>query len=114
MHIRILVAAALAVLAALPAPASAAGGGTFAGFPPVVTGFQCRTGCAGIDVARAGSVVRVTGHHLDVAALVTFLGGSHRSDDVRARPLRTHASWLEVRVPAHARTGPLAVTSHEG
>jgi murein DD-endopeptidase MepM/ murein hydrolase activator NlpD len=105
----------LALAALIAAPAGAAGpGGAYSSPVPAVAGVECRTDCAGIAVARPGSVVVVRGRNLDTVDSVAFLGGRGAVDDVAVEPERVSTRRLTVRVPRGAATGPVAVRSADG
>jgi len=107
--------AAAAAAAALPAAALAEGsGGSYGSMPPKVTGVTCVSGCDAVDVARAGSVVRITGENLATAAAVSFLGGAGAADDKQAKADKAAPRQVDVRVPAGAGTGPVAVGVADG
>jgi murein DD-endopeptidase MepM/ murein hydrolase activator NlpD len=103
------------VLAAAPAAVAGAGtGGTFSSFPPEVDAVECLRDCAGIDVARPGSLVRVTGDELATASTVIFSGGAGSADDAKAVVTAARRETLTVTVPAGARSGPVVVVSRDG
>jgi murein DD-endopeptidase MepM/ murein hydrolase activator NlpD len=109
----------LLTAAALAGPvASAAGqpvaGGLPAGEPPVISGMSCRAGCAGLEQARPGSVVRLSGRALAGATLVVFEGGRGRRDDRAAAPSATVDDAADVLVPAGARTGRVRIVGASG
>jgi murein DD-endopeptidase MepM/ murein hydrolase activator NlpD len=108
--------AVLALAAALPAaPAMAADGGGAALTPaPAVTTVSCLAACNDLDVAAAGSTLRITGKNIADAKTVLFQGGKGAADNVRAKATHVTASRLDVKVPAAARTGKLSVTSADG
>lgn len=109
----------LLTAAALAGPvASAAGqsvvGGLVAGEPPVISGISCRADCAGLEQARPGSVVRISGRALAGATLVVFEGGRGRRDDRTAAPSATIDDAADVLVPAGARTGRVRIVGASG
>ncbi len=106
--------AAAGLAAALPAAANAATGGTFSSFPPKVSGVECLTRCAGIDVVRPGGTIRITGSDLGGARSVQFRGRSGSADDIAAPVTRRTATAATVAVPAAARTGPVVVVNADG
>lgn len=105
------VSAVAALAATTPA---AANGGAAAGPPPQIDTVTCRSACAGLDRARGGSVVRVTGTGLEGAKQVVFLGGKGRKDDVASPVGAPAAGAIDVQVPARARTGRVRVITLEG
>jgi murein DD-endopeptidase MepM/ murein hydrolase activator NlpD len=111
--ILLLTAAALAGPVA-SAPAQVGVGGQIAGEPPVISGLSCRASCAGLEQARPGSVVRVSGRALAGATLVVFEGGRGRRDDRTAAPSATADDAADVLVPAGARTGRVRLVGASG
>ena len=109
----VLAAALTGVLAAAPA-AVAGTGGTFSSFAPEVRAVECLRTCAGIDVARPGSLVRISGDELASASAVIFSGAAGPADDVRAAVKESRKETLTVTVPAGARSGPVVVVSLDG
>jgi hypothetical protein len=99
----------------LPSAAIAAGsGGSYGSEPPRIAGVACVSGCDAIDVARAGSLVRVTGANLRSTAAVAFIGAAGTGDDKQVRPMGVSATQVEARVPAGAVTGPVVVGVADG
>jgi murein DD-endopeptidase MepM/ murein hydrolase activator NlpD len=89
-------------------------GGSVAGPVPQVRALQCRTLCAGLATARAGSRLRLRGRTLAAIDSVVFRGGPGGADDVAVAPLRARRTYLDVRVPRSAATGAVAVVSSDG
>jgi murein DD-endopeptidase MepM/ murein hydrolase activator NlpD len=122
----LLAAAALAGSAAGSSPASAqmaagsapalahSGPAAAAAAAPLVASLSCRVSCAGLQRARAGAVVRLSGRALAGATAVVFLGRAGRRDDVRAPVQAAVDAAVDVPVPARARTGPLRVIGAGG
>lgn len=83
---------------------------------PRIVGIACRTSCQSADGAAPGSVVRVRGRGLAHAARVVFLGRSGAGDDASAGTRRRDAKsgYVDVKVPARARSGPFMVLTREG
>lgn len=110
--------AAVVIVLALGSTALAATG--TGGLPPTaaprIDGIACRTACLSADEAGTGSVVRVRGRGLDGAARVVFLGRSGTADDVAAGVRRRDAKpgYVDVQLPARARSGPVMVVTREG
>jgi murein DD-endopeptidase MepM/ murein hydrolase activator NlpD len=96
------------------APAQVAVGGLADGAPPSIAGLSCRASCAGLQTARPGSLVRVSGGALAGATLVVFEGGRGRRDDTTAAPATTAEDTVDVLVPAKARTGRIRVVGASG
>jgi murein DD-endopeptidase MepM/ murein hydrolase activator NlpD len=109
----------LLTAAALAGPVAAAGaqagaGGLVAGEPPVISGLSCRASCEGLQQARPGSVVRVSGRALAGATLVVFEGGRGRRDDRTAAPTATADDGADVVVPVGAGTGRIRIVGASG
>jgi murein DD-endopeptidase MepM/ murein hydrolase activator NlpD len=107
-----LVVAGLAT--AQPASATAPTGGAQASPPPKLRTLLCRTGCAGVTVARLGSRVRVRGRRLAHVDSVVFQGLDGAADDVAVAPLRAHKTYVDARVPRTAISGPVVLVSADG
>jgi murein DD-endopeptidase MepM/ murein hydrolase activator NlpD len=107
-----LVFAGLATGQATAAPAPT--GGAQAGPPPTLRALTCRTACAGVSVARAGSRIRVKGRALKAVDSVVFQGAPGGADDVSVAALRPHKKWVDARVPRTAVSGPVALVSVDG
>jgi len=106
---------AIAVLASVPATAATPPtGGAQAGPTPKLRALLCRTACAGISVARAGSRIRVKGRALKAVDSVVFQGLPGAADDVSVAPLRARRKYVDARVPRTAITGPVVVVSADG
>ena len=109
------IVAAMLAGALAAAPAAVAGtGGTLSSLPPQVDAVECLRDCAGIDVARPGSLVRITGDELASASKVNFSGAAGAADDVSAVVTAARQETLTVTVPAGARTGPVVVVNGDG
>ena len=117
----LIAATSCAVALSLPADSGAATGtgGTLSSLPPALSAVECLRGCAGIDVARPGSLVRITGAELATVKTITFIGGSSATDDVTAA-VRTLSSagarsnvTLTVFVPTNARSGPIVAANSD-
>jgi hypothetical protein len=96
-------------LAAVPATAAGSTGGIVAGSPARITGVSCVKSCVSADEAQAGSIVRVRGRELQNTGRVVFLGRTGDADDASASVRRrdAKASYVDVKVPATARSGPV-------
>ena len=105
---------AIASLAAAPSAAHASAGGAFASEPAVIDAVVCSSACAGLDRARPGSVVRITGEAMESSALVVFLGRRGQGDDVAARVLAVTPTAITVTVPDKARSGRIVVLNADG
>ena len=104
------------LLSASVAAASTTGGTSI---PPraKITRIACRSDCAavastrssgGVTSAQIGSKLRLRGANLAYVARVVFGGGA------KARPAAQSDRWLDVVVPARARSGPLRVYARGG
>lgn len=101
---------------ALPSPATAQTptGGTLAGPVPQVRMLACRTNCAALGAARPGSLVRLRGRALALVEEVVFQGAPGAADDVAVAPRRARRTYVDVRVPRTAASGPVVVISADG
>ncbi len=74
---------------------------------PAVTGLKCTTG----EKTRCprGSLLRLSGVHLDSTRTVVFLGKRGKRDDRRVRPRTASPHRVLVRVPSRARSGRVRV-----
>ncbi|ADB50306.1 M23 family metallopeptidase [Conexibacter woesei] len=111
--------AATAVLA--PSAHAQAGGAASTAFAPAIASIACTSGCAGAAGDATGTVtveqggtVALGGRALDRASAVVFLGARGSRDDVRARARATSATSLDVKVPAKARSGHVALVTAAG
>ena len=105
----------VAGLASVPATAAIPPtGGAQAGPTPKLRALLCRTSCAGVSVARAGSRIRVKGRALRSVDSVVFQGLPGGADDVAVAPLRARRKYVDARVPRTAVTGPVVVVSADG
>lgn len=89
-------------------------GGAQAGPAPKLRTLLCRTGCAGVSVARLGSRVRVRGRALAHVDSVVFEGLAGAGDDVSVDPLRARKTYVDARVPRTAVSGPVVLVSADG
>jgi murein DD-endopeptidase MepM/ murein hydrolase activator NlpD len=105
----------IAGLVSIPATAATPPtGGAQAGPTPKLRTLLCRTACAGVSVARAGSRIRVKGRALATVDSVVFQGLPGAADDVAVAPLRARRKYVDARVPRTAITGPVVVVSTNG
>ena len=105
----------IAGLASVPATAATPPtGGAQASPTPKLRALLCRTACAGVSVARAGSRIRVKGRALRATDSVVFQGLPGAADDVAVAPLRARRKYVDARVPRTAITGPVVVVSTDG
>jgi len=90
---------------AAPAPT----GGAIAGPTPQVRSLICASNCAAPGTVRPGSLLRIRGRALALVDEVVFQGAVGAADDVSVKPRRARRSFLDVRVPRTAVTGPVVV-----
>jgi len=114
-HKRIVVAVVCGVGLVMPAAAPAApSGGAYASQPATIKGVSCVAGCAGIDAAQAGSLLRVRGRAMRDVAKIVFLGGRGNADNVVARVLKARGKSVDVTVPERASSGRLRAVNGDG
>jgi murein DD-endopeptidase MepM/ murein hydrolase activator NlpD len=92
----------------------AAGGDLVTAGPPKPLLITCRTVCSGLDVAQAGSTVRITGDAMAAARTVVFLGAKGGADDVSAPATAVAADAVDATVPAGATSGPITILDAVG
>jgi len=130
--VRAALACAALVLVAVPAGAGAQGtGGTAPEAAPApaprsapalplvrskarLSRLACASGCAEAGAVRPGAVLRVRGVGLRRTAEVGFGGAAGTADDVAAAPVRRRRTFVDVRVPLGAVTGPVRVLDRDG
>ena len=83
-------------------------GGASAPTRPVIAALACSSGQAR---CAPGETLTLQGNGLGEAQIITFLGRRGRRDDRRARPRLRADHLLTVRVPRHARSGTVRVSS---
>jgi hypothetical protein len=71
-------------------------------------------GCASVDAAQPGSLLRIAGTNLGDLSEVTFIGGAGNSDNTIARVLRAAGDKAEVIVPPSASSGRLRAVKADG
>jgi murein DD-endopeptidase MepM/ murein hydrolase activator NlpD len=101
----------------LMAPAGASGarsGGAYASEPATISAVTCVAGCATLDAAQAGSVLRIRGSAMREVEKVVFLGGRGHDDNVAARVLRARRKSVDVGVPEKASSGRLRTINKDG
>ena len=103
---------------AVPGNGQGSGGQAFA-HKPKISRVICRQRCrspraASGARAQARSLVRVRGDYLYDVRTVLFLGAAGTRDDKRATPALRRLRYLDVRVPARARTGRIRVIDRDG
>ena len=106
--------AGLVATLAVAVPAQAGSGGAFATEPAAISGVACVSGCASIDAAQPGSVLRVRGHNMRDVATIVFLGGSGHADNAVATVLKRRRSSVDVAVPQKAASGRLRAVNGDG
>jgi murein DD-endopeptidase MepM/ murein hydrolase activator NlpD len=97
-----------------PAVAKSSTGGSVAGPTPLVKALACRTSCAGLGAARPGSLLRIRGRALASIEEVVFQGIEGGADDLTVAPRSVHRTYVDVRVPRTAASGPVVVISTDG
>jgi hypothetical protein len=114
---KLMMAAGLGLSAGVAPPIAMAGtGGLAAGSPATIRGVACVKSCVAADEAQAGSIVRVRGRELQDTRRVVFLGRTGNGDDASAGVRRRDAksTYVDVKVPAAARSGPVLVLDRDG
>ncbi len=103
------------VVLAAPVGASAAGsGGAYASEPATIRSVSCVAGCASLDSAKAGSLLRVRGRGMQGVAKIVFLAGRGDGDNAIARVARARSTSVDVVVPATAASGRLRAVNADG
>ncbi len=95
-------------------PAHAGSGGAFATMPAAISEVTCVSGCASIDAAQPGSVLRVRGRNMRDVAKIVFLGGSGHADNATAKVLKRRLASVDVAVPERAASGRLRAVNGDG
>lgn len=113
---RTIVAVTCGLLTLLGATDSAIAGpgGAFASDPARITAVRCVAGCAGVDSAAAGSVLRVRGRSMRDVAKIVFLGGPGDGDNATAPAGHQRDTSVDVVVPAKAVSGRLRAVNSDG
>jgi murein DD-endopeptidase MepM/ murein hydrolase activator NlpD len=112
--------AAIGAFLALCAPAAALGATGGAGIAPApeVRDVHCvatrNMPCIDDQWVKRGGRIEIRGRYLRTATAVVFYGRKRPADDITAPVRARRASTLVARVPAKARSGPLAVISTGG
>jgi murein DD-endopeptidase MepM/ murein hydrolase activator NlpD len=89
-------------------------GGAFASDPARITAVECVTGCAGVDTAQPGSLVRVRGRSMREVTKIVFLGGPGYRDNATAKVARQRTASVDVIVPDQAISGRLRAVNGDG
>lgn len=111
---RAVVAVACGVGLAVPSSAAAATGGTFASLPATIKSVDCVTGCASVDAAKPGSLLRIRGTRMSNVAKIVFLGGGGHTDNVTVKAGRARSASVDVIVPDKAPSGRLRAVNGDG
>ncbi len=106
--------AGLVVTLAVAVPAHASSGGAFATMPAKISGVSCLAGCASIDAAQPGSVLRVRGRNMRDVETIVFLGASGHADNATAKVLKRRRTNVDVAVPENAASGRLRAVNGDG
>lgn len=96
------------------APAFAGSGGAFASVPAAISAIACVTGCASVDAAQPGSLLRIRGRSMREVERIVFLGAAGDADDATATVLRQRNHSVDVSVPTQALSGPLLAVNGDG
>ena len=96
------------------APANASTGGAFASDPVAISAISCISGCAGVDAAQPGSLLRIRGTAMGEVEKVVFLAGPGFADNATVTVLKQRHTSVDVNVPAQARSGPLRAVNRDG
>lgn len=85
---------------------------------PLITGARCLSTraepCLDVRWVKPGGRIELAGRYLAGAQEIVFYGGRGKSDDVRSPTRAGRAGRAVARVPAKARSGPLAVANNAG
>jgi hypothetical protein len=99
----------------LPAAASASNaGGAYASEPATISAVSCVAGCAGVDSAKPGSLLRIRGSAMGEVGKIVFLGGRGDADNVVAAVLKARRKSVDVTVPERATSGRLRAVNKDG
>ena len=87
--------------------------------PPVrskitLTRLACASGCGANGAVRPGALLRVRGTGMRRTAEVRFDGAVGDADDVSAAPVKRRKTSVDVRVPLGAATGAVTVLDRDG
>lgn len=82
--------------------------------PATITSVACVTGCASVDAAKPGSLLRIRGQAMKSVAKVVFLGGGGHGDNVTVQALRARLKSVDVLVPDKAPSGRLRAINDDG
>lgn len=104
----------VACLVLPPAALAARSGGTYASEPARISAVSCVRGCATVDAARAGSLLRVRGSAMRDVGKIVFLGGKGNGDNVVAPVLKARRKSVDVIVPEKAASGRLRAINTDG
>jgi len=124
----VVLACALSLPAAAGAQtaAGAGGSGAYGGTQfyarAVISGLQCRTGCArtarsaqsGWVSVKEKGVLRIRGRNFGDVGQVLFLGAAGRGDNVGVKPLGHTSRTLDVRIPVEAGSGKIVLLDPAG
>jgi murein DD-endopeptidase MepM/ murein hydrolase activator NlpD len=99
---------------AASASASASSGGAFASDPAAISAISCVKGCASVDAAKAGSLLRIRGTSMRAVEKIVFLGAAGDADDAVAKVLKQRTRSVDVSVPSQALSGPLLALNRDG
>jgi murein DD-endopeptidase MepM/ murein hydrolase activator NlpD len=111
---RTVVAVLCGVGLAAPSGAWAGSGGAFASMPATISSVGCVSGCASVDAAKPGSLLRIRGEGMKNVGQIVFLGGGGHADNVTVRALRARLKSVDVVVPDAAPSGRLRAVNVDG
>ncbi len=96
------------------APAFAGPGGAYASDPATISSIDCVEGCAAVDAAQPGSLLRIRGASMREVEKIVFLGGPGYRDNATAKVSRQRRKSVDVLVPAGALSGRLRAVNEDG
>ena len=103
------------LLTAVPtAMAASSLGGALASQPATIRAYACTSICGGLQSAKPGSTVHITGQGMGDVKQIVFLGRKGGRDDRKAPVTGVTQFGVDVVVPAGARTGALRAINGDG
>ena len=95
-------------------PLVASSGGVFASAPAAITSVSCVTGCARVDSAQPGSLLRIDGMNMGDVSEVVFIGAAGNTDNTIARVVRARGDSVDAIVPVNSSSGRLRAVNADG
>jgi len=95
-------------------PLVGSSGGAFATAPAAIKATSCLAGCASVDAAAPGTVLRIGGTNMRDVREVVFIGGAGNRDNTIARVVRAGINSVDVIVPPYASSGRLRAVKTDG